>query len=216
MFVFTVESIKNLNKLTYSHDAVDNERLDNIEYSKTKGLFKDFNYDKYLLNPPPKNTSMQVVSELEYLRDLPIDVKFVKEHDDIEKIFENICIEHNVEYPTDLVKELIKSSAGIILDLKYKFNRPRPAQMASHYNIKLGKVVLESMESPAYPSGHSAQGILIGKVLQTKLSISTNAFSAAGKRISYSRNMGRAHFPSDSKIGEDLGNELYNFIKHKI
>ena len=88
--------------------------------------------------------------------------------------------------------------------------------MASHYNIKLGGTVLKSMYTPSYPSGHSAQGILIGKVLQTKLPITTDSFYEAGKRISYSRNIGRAHFPSDSKVGEDLGDELYSFIKHKI
>ena len=216
MFLFTVENIKNLNKLSYSQDGMNKERLEKIKYSTNKGMFKDFNYDKYKIKTPPKNTSMQVFGELQYLKDLPIDSEFVKEHDDIEKIFEKVCIEHNIEYPRDLVKELIKSSSGIILDLKYKFNRPRPSQMASHYNIKLGGTVLKSMYTPSYPSGHSAQGILIGKVLQTKLPITTDSFYEAGKRISYSRNIGRAHFPSDSKVGEDLGDELYSFIKHKI
>ena len=42
---------------------------------------------------------------------------------------------------------------------------------------------MESMKTPSYPSGHSAQGILIGKVLQTKLPINTDAFIEAGKRI---------------------------------
>jgi hypothetical protein len=37
-----------------------------------------------------------------------------------------------------------------------------------------------------------------------------------GKDISYSRNIGRAHYPSDSKVGESLGNRMYNFIKEKI
>jgi len=216
MFLFTVENIKNLNKLSYSQDGLNKKRLAKIEYSKTKGLFKDFNYDKYTLNKPPSNTSMQVYGELNYLKDLPIDSEFVKEHDDVEKIFENVCIEHNIEYPRELVKELLKSSAGIIIDLKFKHNRPRPTQMSSHYNIDLGGEILESMKTPSYPSGHSTQGILIGKVLQTKLPITTDSFYEAGKRISYSRNIGRAHFPSDSKVGEDLGNELYSFIKHKL
>jgi hypothetical protein len=216
MFIFTVENIKNLNKLSYSQDGISKKRLAKIEYSKTKGLFKEFNYDKYKLNNPPKNTSMQVFSELNYLKNLPKDSEFVKEYDDVEKIFESVCIEHNLKNPKKLVRELLKSSGGIIIDLKFKHNRPRPSQMASHYNIDLGGEILESMKTPSYPSGHSTQGILIGKVLQTKLPITTDAFYEAGKRISYSRNLGRAHFPSDTKIGEDLGNELYTFIKHKI
>ena len=103
-----------------------------------------------------------------------------------------------------------------MLELKYHFNRPRPYQLAPHYNIKLGEKVMESMKTPSYPSGHSAQGILIGKVLQTKLPINTDAFIEAGKRISYSRNLGRAHYPSDSRMGEIIGNVMYNHIKDKI
>ena len=72
------------------------------------------------------------------------------------------------------------------------------------------------MKTPSYPSGHSAQGILVGKVLQTKLPINTDAFLEAGKRISYSRNLGRAHYPSDSRIGEDIGSEMFRYIRDKI
>ena len=38
---------------------------------------------------------------------------------------------------------------------------------------------MEKVENPSYPSDHSAQGILIGKVLQTKLPITTDAFLEA-------------------------------------
>ena len=103
-----------------------------------------------------------------------------------------------------------------MLELKYHYNRPRPFQLAKYYNIKLGEHVMESMKTPSYPSGHSAQGTLIGKVLQTKLPINTDAFIEAGKRISYSRNVGRAHYPSDSRMGEIIGDVMFNHIKHKI
>jgi hypothetical protein len=75
---------------------------------------------------------------------------------------------------------------------------------------------MESMKTPSYPSGHSAQGILIGKVLQTRLPINTDAFLEAGKRISYSRNIGRAHYPSDSRLGEDIGDAMFRYIREKI
>jgi hypothetical protein len=216
MFIFTEENIKNITKLVYSQDGMDEKRLKKVEFSKNEGLFKDFNYDKYKITNPPKNSSMQTYSELNYLMDLPEDFDYVKEHDDIEKVFESVCIEHNIKFPKELVNDLIKSSAGIILDLKFKFNRPRPFQLASHYNMKLSENVLESMKTPSYPSGHSIQGILVGKVLQTKLPITTDSFLEAGKRISYSRNIGRAHYPSDSKVGEDIGTAMYEFIKNKL
>ena len=109
-----------------------------------------------------------------YLKDLPEDESFVEKHDDIEGVFEEVCNEHNIKYPKELVKELIKSCTmlelnGITID-------------QDHFNLQEIIIsswvihVMESMKTPSYPSGHSAQGILIGKVLQTKLPITTDSF----------------------------------------
>ena len=216
MFVFTEENIGTIKNAVYSNDGMKEKHTKKIEYAKTKGMLKDFNYSKYKVSSPPKNASMKVYEELKLLKDLPEDKDYVIEYDEIEKVFESLCKENNVEYPKDLVNELLDSSAGIILDLKWHYNRPRPYQLAEHYNMKLGGTTLESMKTPSYPSGHSAQGYLIGKVLQTKLPIQTDAFLEAGKKISFSRNIGRAHFPSDSRMGEELGTAMYQHIKHKI
>jgi hypothetical protein len=214
MFIFTEENISNIKNTVYTTDGMKEKHAEKIEYVKTKGLFKDFNMSKYFTKNPPKNSSIQTYQELLYLKDLPEDNDFVEKHDDIEGVMEEVCNEHNLTFPKDLVKELLKSCS--MLELKYHFNRPRPYQLAPHYNIKLGEKVMESMKTPSYPSGHSAQGILIGKVLQTKLPINTDAFIEAGKRISYSRNIGRAHYPSDSRMGEIIGNVMFNHIKDKI
>lgn len=214
MFIFTEENIGDIKNAVYTTDGIKDKHAKKIEYVKTKGLLKDFNMSKYFTKNPPKNTSLQTYQELLYLKDLPEDDDFVEKHDDIEKIFEEVCKENNVTFPKDLVQELLKSCS--MLELKYHYNRPRPFQLAKYYNMKLGGNVMESMKTPSYPSGHSAQGILIGKVLQTKLPINTDAFIEAGKRISYSRNIGRAHYPSDSRMGEIIGDVMYNHIKHKI
>ena len=214
MFIFTEENIGNIKNTVYTNDGIPDKHAEKIEYLKTKGLFKDFNMSKYFTKNPPKNTSIQTYQELMYLKDLPEDIDFVKKHDDVPAVFKEVCEEHNLTFPEDLVKELAKSC--VLHELKYHYNRPRPFQLASHYNMKLGEHVLESMKTPSYPSGHSAQGFLIGKVLQTKLPINTDAFIEAGKRISYSRNIGRAHYPSDSRLGEIIGDAMFNHIKHKI
>jgi hypothetical protein len=216
MFIFTEENIGNIKSAVYSNDGMKDKHAKKIEYAKSKGLFKDFNMSKYFDRKPPKNTSLRTYQELMYLKDLPEDLEYVKQHDTIEEVFQEVCRDNNVEYPKDLVEELINSSAGLIHELKWNYNRPRPFQLAEYYNIKLGGTTLESMKTPSYPSGHSTQGILIGKVLQTKLPITTDGFLEAGKRISYSRNIGRAHYPSDSELGEIIGNSLYQHIKHKI
>ena len=214
MFIFTEENIGNIKNAVYTNDGIKDKHAEKIEYVKTKGLFKDFNMSKYFTKNPPKNTSIQTYQELLYLKDLPEDDAFVEKHDDIEAVMKEVCMEHNVTYPKDLVKELLKSFS--VLELKYHFNRPRPFQLAKYYNIQLGEYAMESMKTPSYPSGHSAQGFLIGKVLQTKLPINTDSFIEAGKRISYSRNIGRAHYPSDSRMGEVIGDAMFRHIRDKI
>jgi len=214
MFIFTEENIGNIKNAVYTTDGIKDKHAERIEYVKTKGLFKDLDLSKYFHKNPPKNTSMKTLQELYWLRDLPEDKEFVEKHDDVKGVFKEVCGEHGIEFPKELVKELIKSCS--MLELKYHFNRPRPYQLADYYNIKLGENILESMKTPSYPSGHAAQGILIGKVLQTKLPINTNAFIEAGERISYSRNIGGAHYPSDSEMGKNIGHRMYEYIIHKI
>ena len=89
------------------------------------------------------------------------------------------------------LNNLIKSSAGIILDIKYHYKRPRPVQLSGQYGIKLtDQMYMDSMKTPSYPSGHSCQGILISKVLDL-LNIHTfgQELMKEGKDISYSRNI---------------------------
>jgi len=43
-----------------------------------------------------------------------------------------------------------------------------------------------------------------------------SAFIKTGENISYSRRVARAHYKSDSKMGEQLGNSMYKHIKNKI
>ena len=75
---------------------------------------------------------------------------------------------------------------------------------------------MSSMKTPSYPSGHSTQGILIGKVLAKKYPQAAKQFMQAGKNISKSRNIAKAHYKSDSKMGEQLGSEMFEYIKNKV
>ena len=78
MFVFTVENISNIKGLTYTNDGISDKHLERIEYSKTSGLLKDFNYSEYMIKTPPKNNSIQTYEELKFLSYLPEDIEFVK------------------------------------------------------------------------------------------------------------------------------------------
>tara|TARA_R110000823_G_scaffold67131_5_gene156715 strand:- start:187 stop:720 length:534 start_codon:yes stop_codon:yes gene_type:complete len=176
-------------------------------------MFKDLDISSFKKMKPPGDNTFDTMQELKELESIPLDKKFVKENDDIEAAFKKTAKQNNIkDYDTSIAANLIKSSAPIILDVKKHFNRPRPKVVAKKMNINMKDIEMKSMKTPSYPSGHSVQGILIAKVLGDKYPKAKSAFAKTGKNISYSRRVAHAHYKSDSKMGEKLGNSMYKHI----
>jgi hypothetical protein len=174
-------------------------------------MFENFDIDPFKKRKAPSDNSFDTDQEIKALKKIPLRKEFVKKYDDIETAFKKTAEEQGVEdYDKNIAKKLIKSSAPVIMKLKKHHNRPRPYDLdksMAHFKMK-------SMETPSYPSGHSVQGMLIGNVL--KMKYGKSAFMQTAKNISYSRRVARAHYKSDSKLGEDIGNSMFKHIKNKI
>ena len=173
-------------------------------------MLKDFDIQKYLDKKPPSNNSTTTKGEIIELTKIPIREKFVKEKDDIKKSFGKIVKEDK------LVQKLIDESAPVIMKIKKHHNRPRPKVIAKKIKTKMEDMEMASMKTPSYPSGHSAQGYLIGMVLSDRYPQKRNKLMKTARDISYSRRVARAHFLSDSRFGEEIGKDMYNHIKNKI
>ena len=180
-------------------------------------MFKGFNIDKFKNIKPPSDDSFRTMQEVKKINSIPMNKSNVKRYDDIEKTFASIASKNNVKnYDSNLVSDIIKKSAPIILKLKKHFDRPRPKVIAKKLGIKMRDHEMSSMKTPSYPSGHSAQGILISMVLAKKHPRAAKQFTQAGKNISKSRNIAKAHYESDSKMGEMLGKQMFEHIKSKV
>ena len=178
-------------------------------------MFKKFNIQKYLDKKPPSDNSFTTMQEIKELNKIPINVKFVKEKDDINASFKKLIDDKKLDVPKNMINNLIEKSAPIIMKIKKHHNRPRPKVLAKKMNIKFDDKELDSMKTPSYPSGHSAQGIMIAEVLSDMYPKHAKAFKKIGKDISYSRNVAHAHYKSDSKFGEKLGKDMYKHLKGK-
>jgi hypothetical protein len=175
-------------------------------------VLKDFDISSFKKLKPPSDSSFDTAQELKELKKIPLNKSFVKKFDNIESAFAKTAKDNNIEdYDKNVAAKLIKDSAPVILELKKHFNRPRPKKL----DKKLANYEMSSMKTPSYPSGHSVQGILIAKVLGSKYPKAKSAFVKTGENISYSRRVARAHYKSDSKMGEQLGNSMYKHIKNK-
>jgi len=177
-------------------------------------MLKNFNISSFKKMKPPSDNTFDTSQEIKALKKIPLNKKFVKDYDDIEAAFVKTAKEESVEYDKSIAAKLIKQSAPLILKLKKHFNRPRPKQLAKTMNIKIKDIEMDSMKTPSYPSGHTAQGILIAKVLGDKYPKAKSAFAKTGQNISYSRNVARAHYKSDSKMGEKLAIAMHKHIKN--
>jgi hypothetical protein len=176
-------------------------------------MFKDFDIKPFKKNKPPVDSGYTTRTEINELKKIPLKKDFVKKYDNIEAAFKKTAEEQGVkDYDKKIAAKLIKESAPVILELKKHHDRKRPYEL----DKKLSAFVMKSMKTPSYPSGHSVQGFLIGNYLSDKYPKSRKGFMATAKNISYSRRVAHAHYKSDSKVGEELGNSMYKHIKNKI
>ena len=168
---------------------------------------------KLTITPPPANDSNETRTELFKLlayNDGVIDRKMVKEFDDMREPYMELVNKYNLDVTKDDLQQIIDEGAKFTLKIKYKFNRPRPYQIAEHYGIEdFRRHKLDSAKTPSYPSGHALQGRLIGLILTDKDPEHQNEYMAVSQRISDSRIMARAHYPSGKEYGEKLADELY-------
>ena len=178
-------------------------------------FFDDFNLIQFKNKKPPLDNSLTTLKEIKDIDSLELNEKFVTYYDDAYNVFKNVVEGNGYKFPEDLVKGLINESRKPILDLKTYHNRTRPAEIAKNYNIDLDVTDLSSAKTKAYPSGHSAQGLLIALVLSDMYPQLRNKLMKAAENISDSRNVGRLHYASDSKAGKDLGLKLYEYYKQK-
>jgi len=176
-------------------------------------MFKDFDIKKYLNKKPPSNGSFTTTQEIKELNRIPINERFVREKDDVKGSFLKLAKKKGLEVSGEAIDKVIDESSKIILKIKKHHDRPRPKVLAKKNNIKFDDKELDSMKTPSYPSGHSAQGVLIAKLLADKFPKHAKDFMKVGKDISYSRNVAHAHYKSDSKFGEQLGKDMFDHLK---
>lgn len=176
-----------------------------MEYPIT--LFNDFTMEE---NPFPENGSKQTLEELHYLEKQEVDKKFVEEHDDVTKVFEKLFEELELEFNKDESDELLKQSAKYLMELKYKYNRPRPYQLAEFYHMDVTNFNMDSMNTPSYPSGHATQGYLLGKFYSQRHPEYKKELMDLGEAVAESRIVGKAHYPSDKEFGKKLAEKLFD------
>ena len=177
-------------------------------------MFENFNIEKYKQISLPKDNSLRTLCEIKKLKLMPLNTTLPHKYDDIKNVFQNIFSYRIESYPYRVVEKLINESEPIIKKIKNYHKRPRPNVNAKKFNIDLDYVKMKSAQTPAFPSGHSAQSKLVSLALTDIYPHLKKHFDKAAENISNSRIVARVHYESDKTAGEKLGIDLYNHIKH--
>jgi hypothetical protein len=175
---------------------------------KTKGhLFSKFDLYQFKNEFPSSDNSEETKKEIEYLKSINLNKKFVQEKDDIDGNFIEFLIKKGID-EKKLVNKLHSDSRYVVVELKNFYKRPRPFRVDSNLKDKM----LDSMDGFSYPSGHSVQSNLIYLVLSHKYPKYRKELKKIKDDIVYSRQMARAHFPSDIEFGEKIAKKMFDFI----
>ena len=171
--------------------------------------------DEYTLpnQLPPENSSQTTLDEVKYLQCLEVDKSYVEKYDKVKQSFKEVFEELGLPYMKEELKSLLKESGKFITELKYKYNRPRPKQIAEFYGFDFDDVDLGSMKTPSYPSGHAVQGYLIGEILSNMDKTNAVLYKGMGEEIAHSRILAKAHYPSDKTYGHKIAMELFKAYK---
>ena len=176
--------------------------------NESNNLFDGFDYSEFKKTHPPSDDSEETKKEIQFLKSIDLKKKFVQEKDDIDGNFHEFLKSKDID-EKDLVLKLDNDARKIILDLKNHYKRPRPFRL----DPELNDPMLKSTTGFAYPSGHSTQSNLLYLVLSYKYPKYKKDLKKIKDDIVYSRQMARAHYPSDVKFGEKLAKSMFDYLK---
>jgi len=199
--------------------------VDNFEYKNSRYTSMDFpevgNIDLFkIVSGPSKNSSEETKKELEYLQSITknrsnADLDLIYSiDDDPMHIFKKVISKYELDFPVRFFTTVYYTSVIAIVDhLKFYYNRPRPYQLAEHYNISINRIITKTHKTPAYPSGHTMYAALISEILSDKYPQYTKEFTNLVDLCGKARELQGVHYPSDNTVAKTIINTIYPEIK---
>ena len=114
----------------------------------------------------------------------------------------------------ELISELKRQIDTITLNLKYSYNRLRPRETAKFYGKNLVPHV--AVDTPSYPSNHTAVGYVVAGVLAKKYPEHEKELLRIAEDNANSRVSLGVHFVSDVDAGKELADRLLDRYNNNI
>jgi len=202
------------------------KNVDDIRYADTKKTWKvsdriTIGWEK-VLPLPPSNTSETTLKELRYLSKLTSNitsrqiglVKLVdKEPLDL---LEPILKKNNLIFDRSQFDKLWNTVRPVIMNLKWQYNRPRPAQLSPLFGLKIDETDSKTADTPAYPSGHTVYAAMGAYLLSAVYPAYGHSFFHCASLTGYARCLMGVHYPSDNAASMVIASALWEDVKYKM
>jgi hypothetical protein len=127
-------------------------------------------------------------------------------------LFKSEAVREEVYFDEDYFEDLKSQLSGFILNIKFRFNRPRPVQIAEMMNIEFPALDTNTVGSPSYPSGHTIQAMVMANALGSLYPNLRDKFRNLAERIGMSRVQAGVHFPSDVDAGIKIADAIEPYV----
>jgi hypothetical protein len=186
-----------------------NPNLEQLKYLSTNNYLDVLLEDLYTYTFP-KNSSEATQEELNeivtYINTLKDKQDYIDRYmiydKHLKRYFTDGLIKggENEEEVKKLIIDIIEDTKPLLNKLKFKFQRPRPNQLAHYYKLKLFPFKSVSADSPSFPSGHAFQTRLLTEVIGNLYPKTYSFMQDVFKDICYSRIYLGLHYQSDIDV----------------
>jgi hypothetical protein len=202
------------------------ERIDSIVYTTDKKTFKVSNQLTIdwanVLPEPPKNSSKETKKELKYLADITENLSisqknlvYLVDKEPLD-LYNDILRRHDLKMPREIFNKVWRMTEPVIMNLKYKFNRPRPEQLAKFYGLNINVTETKTHQTPAYPSGHTAYCAMGAYILSDVYPEHSSEFFGKIGDAGFARCLQGVHYPSDNEAAMVITGAVWQNIRYKI
>lgn len=176
-----------------------------------------------VLPEPPENNSQITRKEIQEVSDLckkrtDRQEELVRVVDkDIRVMFERLLKDNNLSYPAEKIKKLYDTVVfPVIMNLKWQYNRPRPYQLAPKFGVEIDYIRTDTINTPSYPSGHTAYATIIASVLSDMYPEFSSEFYELANTAGKAREIQGVHYESDNDASMVIVSALWQDVKYDI
>ena len=206
-----------VNSIRYEGNPTDKEKAE----MKRQTPLITIDWDS-IIPDPPSNTSDVTKKDLKEVEELSRGVSYEEfdfimlVDDDTANLFKSYAKKTGLDYPSELIDGVMHDIDMVILNLKYKFRRPRPFQVAPHLGYVITVIQTNTHQTPSYPSGHQAQGSIIAEVMSSLYPEHKAEWDKLASLVGKARVMQGVHYSGDNEAGVTLAKVLWTNMKSNL